>query len=72
MLICYKLSEGFFFDNIYSILMYRDKGRELLRKFMEFLLFNIHRLREIYCLFKLKSSLELIINQFDVDECRGR
>ena len=63
-LICYKLSEGFCFNNLYSILMYRDKGRELLRKFMEFLLFNIHRLREIYCLFKLKSSLELIINQF--------
>ena len=62
-LICYKLSEGFCFDNLYSILMYRDKGREFLRKFMEFLLFNIHLLREIYCLFKLKRLLELIINQ---------
>ena len=29
-----------------------------------FLLFNIHHLREIYCLFKLKSLLELVINQF--------
>ena len=27
-----------------------------------FLLFNIHHLREIYCLFKLKSLLELVIN----------
>ena len=29
---------------------------------MGFLEFNIQRLREIYCLFKLKSLLELIIN----------
>ena len=29
---------------------------------MEFMLFKIHSLQEIFCLFKPKSLLELIIN----------
>ena len=57
----FKVPDRFFLDTFYSILMYRDLGRKLLGKFMEFLSFNIHRLREIFCLFKLKSLLELII-----------
>ena len=38
---CYKVSDGFCLDTLYSDLIYRDIGRKLLGKFMEFLLFNI-------------------------------
>ena len=53
----YKISDGFCLDTFYAILMYRDISFS--KKMMGFLKFNIHRLREIYCLFKLKSLLEL-------------
>ena len=50
------------FASTLAILMYRDIGRKFLHKMMGFLYFNIQRLREIYCLLKLKSLLEFIIN----------
>ena len=56
------VSEGFCFDTLYVILIYRDVGRTLFGKSMEFQWFKIPRLQEIFCLFKLKSLLELIPN----------
>ena len=44
--------------------MHRDIGHNFLGKFIEFLYFKIWRLREIFCLFNLKSLLELVIYWF--------
>ena len=48
--------------------MYRDIGRKLLRKFMEFFVVkyppSTGDLLFFILLFKLKSLLELVINQF--------
>ena len=67
-----RVSEGFCFDNLYSILMYRDISCKLFRKLMEFLLFNNHRLREIYCLFQTKELIrthhESILTLMNVGE----
>ena len=57
----YKISDGFCLDTFYAILMRQDIGRKFLGKCIEFLKFKIRLLREIFCLFNLKSLLELII-----------
>ena len=61
MLNYYKISDGFCLDTFYAILMYQDMGRKFLGKCIEFLKFKIRLLQEIFCLFNLKSLLELII-----------
>ena len=53
----FKVPDGFFLDTFYSNLMYRDLGRKLLGKFMEFLSFNIHRLREIFLFVQTKEPI---------------
>ena len=55
----YEASNGFCLDTVEAILVYREVAWQIygISKF-----FKIPLLREIFCLFKLKSLLELIIN----------
>ena len=64
----YKIFEGFCLGTLYAILIYRDIGCKLLGK-----IYGISVvLGEIFCFFILKSLLELIIINLDVNECEGR